>query len=327
MSAVATTDRTAWTDVDAPAIIVVDRARRILFKNRFADSILGSDQTLKERNCLLGSPLPSVDRELRALIEQPAGRVAPPRMMFLPRPKKVPLLAMITSLQMTPDAPGALLLAWDPNAIRLIPLSTLMQLFAMTEAEALVALATYDGRTPREIADARSCSINTVRTHLSRVFMKCGVRRQAELVRLLADMVNMCNLAEGIRTGMDVERRARNWHGLNLSTLQFRNAIAEKLKPSHGLQAVVKIRSFPPGQGTLEHYHTHGHEVHCVLEGELTTFSPGGAQLTSAGDARYIGEGIVHRGQNLSSLHALQILSIDVRQQGRPFRVDVAGAP
>src|SRR5512132_18524 len=100
MSSLATTDRTAWTDVDAPAIIVVDRARRILFKNRFADSILGSDQTLKERNCLLGSPLPSVDRELRALIEQPAGRVAPPRMMFLPRPKKVPLLAMITSLQM-----------------------------------------------------------------------------------------------------------------------------------------------------------------------------------------------------------------------------------
>ncbi|MEO8133086.1 MAG: hypothetical protein ABI831_03795 [Betaproteobacteria bacterium] len=37
-------------EFDSPGIIVVDRARKILFRNHFAETILGAEQSLRERH-------------------------------------------------------------------------------------------------------------------------------------------------------------------------------------------------------------------------------------------------------------------------------------
>ena len=50
---------------------------------------------------------------------------------------------------------------------------------------ACLCLAVADGKSPAEAADAPGRSIETVRTHLKRVFEKTSTTRQADLVRLV----------------------------------------------------------------------------------------------------------------------------------------------
>ena len=65
------------------------------------------------------------------------------------------------------------------------PEQKLRTLFGLTGAEARVALALFEGMTPKEAACALGVSFNTVRTQLARIFEKTGTNRQAELIRLM----------------------------------------------------------------------------------------------------------------------------------------------
>jgi DNA-binding CsgD family transcriptional regulator len=56
----------------------------------------------------------------------------------------------------------------------------------LSAAERRVALALRDGRPVREAAERLGLSLNTVKTHLKRVYEKLGVRGLPELVALLA---------------------------------------------------------------------------------------------------------------------------------------------
>jgi DNA-binding CsgD family transcriptional regulator len=62
--------------------------------------------------------------------------------------------------------------------------------FGFTRAEARVALATLSGCGRGRVAAQLYISESTVRTHLSRIFEKTEVRRQAELVHLLMRHLN-----------------------------------------------------------------------------------------------------------------------------------------
>ena len=61
----------------------------------------------------------------------------------------------------------------------------LEQLLNFTPAEARLAVALVTGKTMQEVAEEAGVSLNTVRTHLKRIFSKAGVSRQAELIRQL----------------------------------------------------------------------------------------------------------------------------------------------
>jgi len=65
----------------------------------------------------------------------------------------------------------------------------LQRRFRLTLAEARLALRIAGGETLREAAERSQVSINTVRTHLRRIFDKTDTRRQADLVRLVATLV------------------------------------------------------------------------------------------------------------------------------------------
>lgn len=58
-------------------------------------------------------------------------------------------------------------------------------MFGLTAAEARVALALFEGLTPREAAVRLSISPHTVHVHLAHIFEKTATNRQAELIRLL----------------------------------------------------------------------------------------------------------------------------------------------
>ncbi len=235
---------------DGAGIIVVDRARKIVFKNPLAESVLASNSSLLECQQTLTSRMPSVDVRLRAAVLNPGrepGANTAPHLMHLPRASGMPLVALMVPLEASiAEDLGALVLFWDPQDTPLLPAAVLRQHFGLTTAEALTALATYEGQTPAAIASSRQRSITTVRTLLSRVFSKCGVKRQAELVRLLAGIANACRFADGIRTGMKIQQSMQDRIDPHANLLQMHEALMGQLLLAGDMKAVVHIRDLAP---------------------------------------------------------------------------------
>jgi DNA-binding CsgD family transcriptional regulator len=67
--------------------------------------------------------------------------------------------------------------------------ATLMQLFELTPAEALLALELAGGATLDEAAETLGIRRNTARAHLRSIFAKVGVTRQTMLVRAILNSV------------------------------------------------------------------------------------------------------------------------------------------
>jgi DNA-binding CsgD family transcriptional regulator len=73
----------------------------------------------------------------------------------------------------------------DPESSSTPPGEILRKVLGLTPAETRLALALASGQSLREHAEAVKITIGTARQHLKRVLEKSGVRRQAELVRLV----------------------------------------------------------------------------------------------------------------------------------------------
>lgn len=75
---------------------------------------------------------------------------------------------------------------YTPQSQRQIDGEVLRALYDLTPAETATAMGIFSGQSLAELARERSTSIHTVRTQLKRVLLKCQVRSQLELCRLLA---------------------------------------------------------------------------------------------------------------------------------------------
>jgi DNA-binding CsgD family transcriptional regulator len=74
---------------------------------------------------------------------------------------------------------------YDPDRAITLDVARVAELHGLTATEAEIAVSLATGRTLTNIAAERSCSEETVRTHLKRVLSKTGLTRQAEIVRVL----------------------------------------------------------------------------------------------------------------------------------------------
>ncbi|HEY8564683.1 MAG TPA: helix-turn-helix transcriptional regulator [Beijerinckiaceae bacterium] len=77
------------------------------------------------------------------------------------------------------------LLIVDPTRVSLPSADALRQQFGLTRTEANVAVDIISGDGLKATAERLGISVVTTRSHLRQIFAKTGVRRQAELVRLL----------------------------------------------------------------------------------------------------------------------------------------------
>ena len=317
---------------DRAGIIVVDRARKIVFKNRVAECVLESGGSLFERQQRLGSRTKSIDMRLQATVlssTRGPGADGVPHLVHLPGASGMPLLGLMVPLDATAAVDlGALLLFWDLHTTLVPPASMLQQMFGLTPTEALIAVATCEGRAPAAIAASRQRSVTTIRTLLGRVFSKCYVERQAELVRLVASIGNAYTFADGVRTGMEIQRTIRSSTDSHVNPLRMHDALMRQLVEAGGMKAVVHIKNLAPGEATAPHYHSRGHEVLCVLSGNLTTvFGSSDRRLTGPGESRYVGENVLHHGHNADAGSVVQVLSINVTPKGTSSRVEVPSIP
>jgi DNA-binding CsgD family transcriptional regulator len=85
------------------------------------------------------------------------------------------------------STPGLALLVVHDLATRLAPdPAALAEVFKLTPSETRVAKHIAAGASARQIADHHGVAMSTVRSQIRTVFDKMGVRRQSELVALLA---------------------------------------------------------------------------------------------------------------------------------------------
>jgi DNA-binding CsgD family transcriptional regulator/PAS domain-containing protein len=98
-----------------------------------------------------------------------------------------PLEILVTPLRCYVDLfegkrTSALLLAIDPSAGPRISPEILHRLFGLSGAEANFVRLLASGKNVSEVAGELRISMNTARTHLKKVLMKIGGRRQAEII-------------------------------------------------------------------------------------------------------------------------------------------------
>jgi DNA-binding CsgD family transcriptional regulator len=178
------------------AVFLVEAGGRLRFANQAAERMIaGGDGLTLERQCLVahdrretarlhrivgeaadGGPAESSDCTL--VVTRPSGR-SPYRLVVAPMPAA-------DAWFLTPS-PMAIVITCDPDDAVVISIAAVSRRYGLTHAETVVLSEIARGSGLAPAAAAVGVSLSTARTHLQRVFEKTGTRRQAELVRLIAD--------------------------------------------------------------------------------------------------------------------------------------------
>ncbi len=181
-------------------VILVDAAARILFANQTAEAIIaGNDGLGIDRDGVCAGSRRAT-WVLRRLIVSCADvslvNGGPGGSMEIPRaeggsPLHVVVApfradtAQIDTAWLGAARPVAILMVTDPEREQRVRKEDLRRRFGLTPAEADVALEILKGDGRDASAARLGIAATTVRAHLSHIFEKTGVHRQAELVRLL----------------------------------------------------------------------------------------------------------------------------------------------
>ncbi|WP_440412677.1 helix-turn-helix transcriptional regulator [Neorhizobium petrolearium] len=183
-------------------IVLTNGDGTILHVNRSADHMLRKSAGIQEAGGILSAKVPAAAQELRKAIRLAArdeamlGKTG--LAIRLTASGEPPLFAHVLPMKgselrtrLQPEAAAAIFIGSSmAAAFKLTPAETkecLGRRFRLTKAEADVAFEILKG-DGREAAAARlGIAPTTVRAHLSHIYEKTGVRRQAELVRLLME--------------------------------------------------------------------------------------------------------------------------------------------
>ena len=169
----------------------------ILVKNAAADRLLqgangislGADNLLKTRD-------PDLAAALKAHIQSAARTAdgqedAPERLINLRRgPEQSDLMIDIAplrdasdELQATPQ--GALVTFIDPDDAPSVQTARFSRIYDLTAAEAEICTLLLDGLDLDQIAETRNTTPVTAKNQIASIYQKTGVRRRAELIRLI----------------------------------------------------------------------------------------------------------------------------------------------
>ncbi len=178
-------------------VILVDPDANILFTNGIADTLLRTADGLQVAHGKLRAGTPA---ETTTLLEHLRDKAAeqqaePDRDIYTP----LAIRRTATNLPLTvivrpgpafrplknPLQRTAMLVLRDPGRRPIIPAKTLTRLFGLTPAESALASEIARGQSLEEAAGQLGVTRNTARTQLQSIFMKTGVNRQGELVRML----------------------------------------------------------------------------------------------------------------------------------------------
>jgi DNA-binding CsgD family transcriptional regulator/PAS domain-containing protein len=177
-------------------VVLLDGDGRVLFSNRSAAEILGSaDGLTASAGRLVASAADDQARLARMVFDvtctgQRRGLAAGGALLLARPSGKRALSVLIAPLGDNPfrlgaRVPVAVVFLSDPERARSGTLRLVAQRYHLTPQEIAVAGLVASGAALPAVAGTLGVSLSTARTHLYRVFDKVGVRRQAELVKLV----------------------------------------------------------------------------------------------------------------------------------------------
>lgn len=181
-------------------VLILDGNGRVIDANGVARRIVGGSACLSliDDRIVLTKPehRARFDRFLnQALAQRETGSAGAFAEVFrLESPETTSLDILIRSI-VSPDpyrsdrCPSVIVYVVDPGQQQLAPERFVAQLFGLTRTEAFLASLLALGFTLTESAEKLDVTESTVRTYAKRVYAKTGVRRQAELVRLMLKSV------------------------------------------------------------------------------------------------------------------------------------------
>lgn len=183
------------------ASLVLDEAGNILQFNAVARTLLSQADGLKRVGSRLEASYPSDNRELYKLIRYAAESRAGLNIqsvsgaISVARPSgQVSLGVVIEPIRSTgwvegPGQPVAMVYVRDAVGGVQMSSKVAQDLFAFTPAETTLALELANGLSLEETAEKLGITRNTARAHLRSIFAKTGIKRQAELVRVILNSI------------------------------------------------------------------------------------------------------------------------------------------
>lgn len=193
------------------ATLVLDAAGSVLQLNDVARELLDQADGLKLVGARLEASYPSDNRELHKLIREAAGskdKAQPGEIreaLSVARPSgEVSLGVVVEPIAGAEWAegrgqPAVMVYIRDAVGKSQVDNRVARELFNFTPAETALSLQLANGLSLEEAAEELGIMRNTARAHLRAIFSKTGVRRQAELVRVMLNCVGTLGRGDTIR--------------------------------------------------------------------------------------------------------------------------------
>ncbi len=189
----------ALVESESHPALLVDAQGRIAAVNARAHAQFGlaSGHTLDALS-LEATGLTHIRQALARLADEPPGRLLTVTRILSPRDGETPLVALNRAPAVQGQPPMALLsvadIAWSARIGEL-----LRHVFGLTAAECEIVRGIIAGLSIEQLAAQRSRSVQTVKTQSKSVLRKLALRTQAELIRMVATLMQMDAAPESLR--------------------------------------------------------------------------------------------------------------------------------
>jgi DNA-binding CsgD family transcriptional regulator len=171
------------------AVIITDAQRQVYFTNHQATCLLNGNSGLKIAGGKLTCTDPRTADNLDRLLTTAAGRVPQERATSIVTLNGWHLFTVLP-LEARGESRRSrlkiLLMFTDPKMCPKSRECALVEAFALTPAEARVAMQVAAGMSAKEIAQRTGATHHTVRFQLKAIFRKTGTSRQSQLARLIS---------------------------------------------------------------------------------------------------------------------------------------------
>lgn len=182
----------------ALGIIILDADQNVSHTNPVADAILDSHPAIGVSNSRIYASTVSENKKLQDAILRASTDASGPgnhsiglRDPGASHPLAISVAAYryvdpLINFDLTRSAENSVLIyLCDPSSEVLVSPESLCQRYALTQAEASIAIGLATGLSIRQLAKSNGTSYETVKSQVKQVFQKTGVNRQADLVGLV----------------------------------------------------------------------------------------------------------------------------------------------
>jgi DNA-binding CsgD family transcriptional regulator len=181
----------------ATPVVLTDQYQNIIFANTAADGLLQGGSVLASRDRKLHAILPTPNMALGEAIRRASSGTSSLGQQGIGIPLSMPgaAAAMAYVLPLAGDAErsvfgaatAAIFIAMTGQSSP-PPEAALTALFDLTPAEARVMCKVSTGAANSEIAEQLNISLNTLKSHVARIYEKTKVSKHGDLVKLVAEL-------------------------------------------------------------------------------------------------------------------------------------------